>query len=88
MQEGWAHGPALAGRPAGSADRLDDLGRELGELLEALDALGLEPLDHVAVLVPPPLALVEPARLQQLDVVEVRDAVGDQVAEVVVLGPR
>ena len=59
--------------PTRLADGLDDLLGELGELLQARDALGLQPLDDPRVLVAAALTLVEAARLQQLDVVDARD---------------
>src|SRR4029450_1977530 len=72
----------------GLADRLDDLGRELGEALEVRHALGLEPVDDLAVLLKATLPLVGAARLEELDVVEVRHRIRDLVAEVLVLRPR
>ena len=57
-----------------SADRLDDRLVEAMEGREVLPALLLDPVDHGVVLGLAALALVQPAGLQDLDVVDARAA--------------
>src|SRR6266545_1375233 len=75
-----AHG--LGARAGRSADRLGDRLIQAGERGEELLALLLQPADHRVVLPDPALPLVEPARLQDLDVVDPGQGRGHLVAEV------
>src|SRR5690606_13020044 len=79
--------PLRLGRSGSSAPGLADTRVERGEPREVLRPLRLEPLDQRAVLVAAALPLVELARLEQLRIVEAREVLRDEVAEVGVLGP-
>src|SRR2546423_11122686 len=69
------------------ADRPDDLLRQLGEPREVLAALSAEPLDESLVLVAAALAVVQPPRLQELDVVDAGHVLRHLVAELRLVGP-
>src|SRR2546428_13265697 len=71
-----------------SRNRVDDLGTQPWEALQVGATLRLEALHDVAVLVPPALPRVELAWLQDLLVVDPRDAGGHLVAEIGVGLPR
>src|SRR4029453_6446899 len=73
--------------PPRSGDRLDDGLVQAGELGQVLGPLGLQALDMAPVLVAAALALVQPAGLEQLGVVDAGDLGGDLVAEVGVVVP-
>src|SRR4029453_13992198 len=67
--------------PPRSGDRLDDGLVQAGELGQVLGPLGLQALDMAPVLVAAALALVQPAGLEQLGVVDAGALGGDLVAE-------
>src|SRR5205807_2680375 len=71
----------------GSGNRLGDLRPQPRELLQVLAALAPEALDQGAVLVDAFLSLIEPHRLQDLDVVDAGQRGGHLVSEVGVALP-
>src|SRR5205823_13825912 len=72
-------GPAIL---AALGDRGDDLFAQAREAAQEVGTLGLEALDQSPVLVGAALALVEAARLQDLQLVDPRHRGRDEVAEV------
>src|SRR5207247_3745287 len=80
--------PRAENAPGGLAHRLDDLLGELRELLQPGDALLLQTVDEALVLSRAPLPFVQAPWFEQLGIVELRDGAGDQIAEVLVIGPR
>src|SRR3954468_4883450 len=80
---------SMTSRRSALSDSVDDLVGQRRVLLQVLDALALERLDDLVVIVEPALRLVQLPRPQhgRIRLLDPGDAGGDLVAEVRILGP-